>query len=100
MARSSFKTAKRRGQSPAVLKLLLGRGRMRINILVKPNARKELIEKLPDGSLRVSVNEPAQEGRANEAVIRMLAKHFGVTKSAIRIAAGTRGKRKIVEVAE
>lgn len=71
---------------------------MKITIVVKPNARKEEVDKLPDGTFRVYVNAPAQEGRANEAVVRLLASHFGVKKSAIRIVTGERAKRKLVEV--
>ena len=66
--------------------------------MVKPNAREEGVEALPDGALRVCVNAPAQEGRANEAVVRVLATHFGVRKSAIRIIMGARGKRKVVTI--
>ncbi len=70
---------------------------MKIAIVVKPNARKEGIEKLPDGTLRVFVNEPPQDGRANDAVVRVLARYFGVARSAVRIVTGIRGRRKLVE---
>jgi uncharacterized protein (TIGR00251 family) len=70
---------------------------MRIEVVVKPNARKEAVEKLPDGSYRVSVNAPPQEGRANEAVIALLAKFFKIPKSSITILRGERGRRKLIE---
>ncbi len=71
---------------------------MKINIVVKPLSRRELVERLADGTLRVSVNAPAIEGRANEAVIEALARHFSVPKSAISILRGARGKKKVVEI--
>lgn len=73
---------------------------MILSIVVKPNAKKEQIEEQPDGSYRVSVNVSPIEGRANDAVIRILADHFSVPKSAVRIVRGAHGKRKWVEVGE
>lgn len=66
-------------------------------ITLKPNARKESVEALPDGSLRLSVRAPAVEEKANDAVVELLARHFGVSKSMVRIVMGGRGK--LVEVA-
>lgn len=71
---------------------------MKIEITVKSNSRKPGVEKLPDGTYRVSVNAPPREGRANEEVIVALADFFGVKKSGIRIVLGTSGKKKVVEI--
>lgn len=73
---------------------------MKMTIVVKTNARKEGVERLEDGSIRVSVNAPPQEGRANEAVIRVIAEHFAVAKSKIRIVGGLRSKKKVIEVCD
>jgi uncharacterized protein (TIGR00251 family) len=73
---------------------------MRIDLLVKPNSRKEKVEKLPDGSYRLSVSAPAREGRANEAVIDALSKFFSLPKSRIQIIKGHHGKKKIVDILE
>jgi len=71
---------------------------MKIEVHVKPNARKEGVEKTPLGIYKVSVNAPPQDGRANEAVIEALAEYFGVSKSSIVILRGQTGRRKLVEV--
>ena len=71
---------------------------MKLQITVKPNSRKPGVEKLPDGTYRVAVNAPPQEGRANEEVIEALADHFGVRKSDVRIVLGASGKKKVVEI--
>ena len=68
---------------------------MKISVIVKPNSKKESIEKLSTGEYVVRVNAPAIEGRANEAVIEALSTHFGVRKSAIRIVSGEKSKKKI-----
>jgi hypothetical protein len=69
-----------------------------LNIRVKPNSRKEGIEKLEDGSYRVSVNAPAMEGKANQALVALLARHFTVPKSAVRVVKGMKGRYKVVDI--
>jgi len=71
---------------------------MKISVMVKPNARHEDVTPQEDGTILVRVNAPPVEGRANERVIRLLAKHFGVAASRVRIVAGLHGKRKLVEI--
>ena len=51
-----------------------------------------------DGVLTVRVSAPAQEGRANAAVLEMLAEHFGVPRRAVRLVHGQAGRRKLVEI--
>lgn len=65
---------------------------------MKPGARKESVEKQPDGSYRVAVKAPPVDGKANAAVIAALAEHFGVPKAAVRLRVGAGGKRKIFEI--
>lgn len=68
------------------------------SVTVKPNARQERVEVEGVSSLKVWVNAPPVDGKANDAVVRVLAKHFGVPKSKVRIRRGQKGKRKQVEV--
>lgn len=71
---------------------------MKIQITVKPNAKKNAVEKMSDGTYRVFVNSPPVEGKANAAVIEVLAEFFHVPKSRVEIIAGAKGKRKIVSI--
>ena len=71
---------------------------MRIEVLVKPNSKKQGVEKLGEGQYRVAVHAPPIEGKANEAVIELLAKYFKTRKSAIQIVRGHKGKQKWVEI--
>jgi uncharacterized protein (TIGR00251 family) len=71
---------------------------VKLNVVVKPNARKNAVETREDGSLVVYVSTPAIEGRANERLVEVLAEHFGRPRRDIVIVSGLRGKRKIVEV--
>lgn len=73
---------------------------MKISVSVKPNARKERVERLTNGSYRVTVNAPPHEGRANEALIEVLADFFDVPKSRVVIVSGGSGRKKVVEIQE
>lgn len=80
---------------------------MKITVIVKAGAKEAKIEqcKIAAASPRndsqclvVSVKEPAKEGRANWAIERSLAAHFGVPPSRVRIVSGQTAKTKIVEI--
>jgi uncharacterized protein (TIGR00251 family) len=72
---------------------------MQIQVKVKPNSRTEEVSQESD-SFIVRVKEPPREGKANQAVIKLLAEHFGVPKSQVRILRGFSSRNKVVEVAE
>jgi uncharacterized protein (TIGR00251 family) len=71
---------------------------MKISIMVKPNSRKEEVVAAAEGEYIVRVSAPPVEGKANERVVELLATHFGVSKSRVRIVRGSSGRRKIVEI--
>jgi uncharacterized protein (TIGR00251 family) len=48
--------------------------------------------------LRVAVNAPPVDGKANEAVVRTLAAALGVPRSAVEIVRGETGRRKTVRI--
>ncbi len=71
---------------------------MRLGIKVTSRSKKSGIETAADGTLVVKVREPAEDGRANDAVIEALAEHFGVAKRAVSIVQGHTNRRKLVEI--
>lgn len=73
---------------------------MKYSVLVKPKSRSEKVEKVDEKTLRVWVKAPPVEGRANDAVIKLLAEYFSVPKSRITFVTGTRGRHKIIEVSK
>jgi uncharacterized protein len=70
---------------------------MKIEVTVRPQARKNIVEKTSSG-FKVSTTAPAREGRANEAVIQLLAEYFDVAPSKITILRGHTSHKKLVEV--
>ena len=59
-----------------------------IAVKVVPRAAKDEIVGWLDGTLRVRVTAPPQDGRANRALEQLLAAKLGVKKSAVVVAAG------------
>jgi uncharacterized protein (TIGR00251 family) len=72
---------------------------MKIQVKVKPGSKTEGLNREGD-SFIIKVKEPPKEGKANQAVIKLLAEHFGVPQSQVRILSGFRSRNKVVEVAE
>ena len=72
---------------------------MKIQVRVKPNSKSEEVNQEGD-NLVVKVKVPPREGKANQAVIKVLAKHFGVPQSRVRILSGARSRDKVIEIVE
>lgn len=71
---------------------------MIINVRVIPRARTPKIVANGD-TLRVYTNVAPTDGKANAAVIEMLAKHYGVPKSRVSIVRGAISHDKVIEIA-
>jgi uncharacterized protein (TIGR00251 family) len=72
---------------------------MKIQVKVKPNSKTEEVSQEGE-SFIIKVTEPPKEGKANQAVIKLLAKHFGVPQSQVRILSGFRSRNKVIEIVE
>ncbi|MDM7998754.1 MAG: DUF167 domain-containing protein [Dehalococcoidia bacterium] len=72
---------------------------MRIQVKVKPRSKTEDVTREIGGDVYVvRVKQPPVEGKANRAVLRLLARHFGVPESHLRIVSGLSSKNKVIEV--
>lgn len=76
---------------------------VRARLKVSPKAKREQIGGLldePGGgkALKVAVTAAPEDGKANAAVIALLAKEWGVAKSAISVVTGATDRRKLVEI--
>ena len=69
-----------------------------IQIRVKPNARASLLEQKEDGTWLAQLKAPPVDGKANEELIALVAKHFGCRKSDVEIRSGASGRVKLVRV--
>ena len=71
---------------------------MIIDIKLKPNSKKSEILGFKDGCLHISVKEQPIEGRANKAMIEILAKKLKIAKGCIELKKGQKAKIKRIEI--
>ncbi len=71
---------------------------MKINVKAKPGAREEKVEKIDENNFVVSVKEPPEKGKANEAIRNALAVYFKTASARIKIVSGYSSRNKIIEI--
>ena len=71
---------------------------MRLTVRVTPKSRQRRLEQAADGTWRAMVPEPPEDGRANAALIELLAEHFDVPKRSLRILHGHTSRQKVIEI--
>ncbi|HLD70554.1 MAG TPA: DUF167 domain-containing protein [Negativicutes bacterium] len=71
---------------------------MKIIIKAKPGSREDKIEKVDEANYIVYVTAPPIDGKANAAIIKLLAAHFDVSQSLIEIISGHMARVKVVEI--
>ncbi len=69
---------------------------MKIFVLAKPLAKKEKVEKIDETNFKVWVKEPPRQGKADEAIRKVLAKYFKIPTGNIILVSGFRQKNKQV----
>jgi len=74
-------------------------GSVRFRIKVQARARREEVAGVRGDVLRLRVTAPPVEGRANRAVVKLLADCLHLSPGSIKIAAGERCAVKLIEVA-
>ena len=73
-------------------------GAVTLDIAVKPRSSREGVGPVQGDRLCVAVNAPPVDGKANEAVVRVLAQTFKVARSAVAIVRGETGRKKTIRV--
>jgi uncharacterized protein len=72
--------------------------RARIAVRIAPRASRDSIGATLGGEVIVRVTAPPVDGRANEALIRLLAKRLKVGRRAVSVVQGRHSRRKVVEI--
>ncbi|MBZ5541723.1 MAG: DUF167 domain-containing protein [Acidobacteriia bacterium] len=73
-------------------------GSVTLSVRVQPRASKDEIAGVMGEALKVRLQAPALEDRANEALCEFLARLLKTPKSAVRIVSGARSRTKRVEI--
>jgi uncharacterized protein len=69
-----------------------------LRVKVKPNSRVEEFAALADGTWEARVKAPPVDGKANAALIALVAGHFKVRKAQVRIKSGASARFKLVQI--
>lgn len=71
---------------------------MRISVKVIPRASQNTVECIGEDAYRVRLTASPVDDKANRSLLKLLAKHFGVAPSSIRIIVGESSRQKIIEL--
>jgi uncharacterized protein len=69
-----------------------------IQVKVKPNARSSSLEEAEGGLWLAQLKSPPVDGKANEELVALVARHFGCPKSAVSIKSGASGRLKLIRI--
>ena len=72
---------------------------VRIAVQVSPNARKSEIVSGDGDALRIRLQAPPVDGKANDALVQFLAKKLQIPRKQVTITLGHTGRRKLLEIA-
>ena len=71
---------------------------MELRVRVTARASRDELAGLRDGVLHVRVSAPPVDGKANQAVCRLIARAVGVGKTSVRVVKGERSRDKVVTI--
>jgi len=74
--------------------------RVKIILKAKPNSRENRIQKIDESNFVAFVKEAPQQGKANEAIIKLLAQYFKTSPLLIEIVSGRSSRTKIIIIHE
>jgi uncharacterized protein len=69
-----------------------------IQVKVKTNSLASLLEQREDGTWLAQIKSPPVDGKANEELVALVAKHFACRKSDVSIKSGASGRMKLVRI--
>ena len=72
--------------------------RVELQIRVRPKSRRNSVELGDAGRVTVRVTAAPERGKANAAVVALLAKKLGVPKSSVTLVRGLTSRHKVVKV--
>lgn len=71
---------------------------MKVRVHAKTRSKHPSVRRAEDGYFEIAVKEPPEGGKANRAIARALAEHFGIAPSRVRLVSSARSKRKVFEL--
>lgn len=74
--------------------LIKGNDGLYLNIHAQPGARKPALRGMHGDALKIAVAEAAQDGKANEAIVRFIADALNLPRADVDVASGHTSRRK------
>ncbi len=75
------------------------KGEVYLRLKINPGARvNEFLEILEDDTIKINIASQAERGRANQELVKFLAKTFGVAKSEVKIISGAGNRVKLIKI--
>jgi uncharacterized protein (TIGR00251 family) len=71
---------------------------MELRVRVTARASRDELAGLRDGVLHVRVSAPPVDGKANQAVCKLIARALGVGKTSVTVVRGERSRDKVVRI--
>lgn len=69
-----------------------------LKVYLQPGAKQTCIAGMYGEHLKIKVNAPPVEGKANEALVHFLADYFDIPKTTIKIISGEKSRLKTVSI--
>ena len=74
-------------------------GTVQFTVRIVPSAaQSQISEILDDESIKIRIAAPAEKGKANEELIKLLSREFGILKQSITIISGAQSKHKLIRI--
>ena len=71
-----------------------------LKVKVKPGSREESLVEQVDGTWLARVKAQPVDGKANAALIALVAAHFGLRKAQVIVRSGASGRLKVVQLGD
>ena len=71
---------------------------MKISVVVKFEKRKEKVDKVNENTYNIYVKSSPKQGKANEEIVKELAKYFQTSVDSIKIVSGVKDRKKEILV--
>lgn len=71
---------------------------MKITVIAKTKKKENKVVKVDETTYKVYVKEAPEQGKANMAIIKLLAEHFKVSKERVQLLIGQTSKQKIYSI--
>lgn len=82
--------------SGAALKIASGGGRLLVGVRLNPSAPQTAVRGIYGDRLKISVNAPPEDNRANRQLVQALAEWLGLRRDDVSIESGRTGRDKVV----